>query len=90
MNEPVNPPKSAGRPIAMAKNGQLIIPSDLRKELGLEEGGTLLISVRGGEIRLRSPREHFKSLLTLFKADRGGPEDTNASSSDDSKEIGLG
>ena len=90
MNESVSPPKSVGRPIAMAKNGQLIIPADLRKELGLEEGGTLLISVRGGEIRLRSPREHFRSLLTLFKANSSRAEDNSTLSSDDTKEIGLG
>jgi AbrB family looped-hinge helix DNA binding protein len=40
-------------PVRMAANGRLSVPAKLRKALGLEEGGMVLLSLQDGEIRIR-------------------------------------
>ena len=37
----------------MAANGRLCVPAKLRKALGLEAGGVVVLSLQGGEIRIR-------------------------------------
>ncbi|MEO1745831.1 MAG: AbrB/MazE/SpoVT family DNA-binding domain-containing protein [Pseudomonadota bacterium] len=38
----------------MGSNGRLVIPASLRKELGLTEGGPVVIEAVGDELRVRS------------------------------------
>ena len=40
-------------PVRMAPNGRLSVPAKLRKALGLEEGGMVVLSLQDGEIRIR-------------------------------------
>ena len=39
--------------VTMGSNGRLVIPAALRKEIGLHDGNTVLLEVKGGELRLR-------------------------------------
>ncbi len=39
--------------VRVAENGRLSIPAKQRKLLGLEDGGVVVASVEGGELRLR-------------------------------------
>ncbi|UEM02776.1 AbrB/MazE/SpoVT family DNA-binding domain-containing protein [Skermanella rosea] len=38
--------------VAMAANGRLVIPANVRSELGLQEGGKFIVHVEDGQIRL--------------------------------------
>lgn len=40
------------RSVTMASNGRLVIPASVRAELGLEEGGHLILRVQDGTIVL--------------------------------------
>ena len=40
-------------PVRMAANGRLSVPAKLRKALGLEDGGVVVLSVHDGELRIR-------------------------------------
>jgi AbrB family looped-hinge helix DNA binding protein len=48
--------------IKVAENGRLSIPAQLRKQLGLEHGGTLVATIDGRELRLRSIRDVIAAL----------------------------
>ncbi|MBS0644200.1 MAG: AbrB/MazE/SpoVT family DNA-binding domain-containing protein [Proteobacteria bacterium] len=38
--------------IVMAANGRLVIPANVRSELGMQNGARFLVHVEGGQIRL--------------------------------------
>ncbi len=38
--------------VAMASNGRLVIPANVRAELGMQDGGTFILHMQHGEIRL--------------------------------------
>jgi AbrB family looped-hinge helix DNA binding protein len=38
--------------VAMASNGRLVIPANVRSELGMQDGGTFIVHVQNGQIRL--------------------------------------
>lgn len=38
--------------VAMASNGRLVIPANVRSELGMQDGGKFIVHVQNGEIRL--------------------------------------
>jgi AbrB family looped-hinge helix DNA binding protein len=38
--------------VAMAPNGRLVIPANVRSELGMQDGGKFIVHVQNGEIRL--------------------------------------
>lgn len=39
--------------VKIGTNGRLVIPATLRREVGLEEGDTVLLEATNGELRLR-------------------------------------
>jgi AbrB family looped-hinge helix DNA binding protein len=43
-------------PVRMAANGRLSVPARLRKALGLEAGGVVVLTLQEGEIRIRPIR----------------------------------
>ncbi len=38
--------------VAMASNGRLVIPANVRSELGMQDGGNFIVHVQNGQIRL--------------------------------------
>ncbi len=42
--------------IAMASNGRLVIPANVRSELGMQDGGNFIVHVQNGQIRLEPIR----------------------------------
>ena len=38
--------------VAMASNGRLVIPANVRSELGMQNGGNFIVHVEDGQIRL--------------------------------------
>jgi len=40
-------------PVRMAANGRLSVPARLRKALGLQKGGVVVLSLQDGELRIR-------------------------------------
>lgn len=42
--------------VAMASNGRLVIPANIRSELGMQDGGNFIIHVQNGHIRLEPIR----------------------------------
>ena len=38
--------------VAMASNGRLVIPANVRSELGMQDGGKFIVHVEDGQIRL--------------------------------------
>jgi AbrB family looped-hinge helix DNA binding protein len=45
--------ESAAR-IKVSPTGRLSLPADLRREVGLERGGTVVVELKGGAIELRT------------------------------------
>jgi AbrB family looped-hinge helix DNA binding protein len=42
--------------VAMAPNGRLVIPANVRSELGMQDGGNFIVHVQNGQIRLEPIR----------------------------------
>lgn len=42
--------------VAMASNGRLVIPANVRSELGMLDGGNFIVHVHNGQIRLEPIR----------------------------------
>jgi AbrB family looped-hinge helix DNA binding protein len=38
--------------VAMARNGRLVIPANVRSELGMQDGGNFIVHMQDGQIRL--------------------------------------
>ncbi|MEA1049039.1 AbrB/MazE/SpoVT family DNA-binding domain-containing protein [Lamprobacter modestohalophilus] len=49
--------------LTVSSRGQVTLPAGMRKQLGIEPGGTLLVEAREGELRLKPAtvleREHY-------------------------------
>ena len=46
-----------GNVVKLGTNGRLVIPAKVRKALGLSPGDSLLMTVRNGELLIRTPAE---------------------------------
>ncbi|MDI6711232.1 MAG: AbrB/MazE/SpoVT family DNA-binding domain-containing protein [Bacillota bacterium] len=67
--------------VRLSSKGQLTLPAEIRRELGLKQGARLLISLERNEIRIReakedrspgfTPESGFFALMGSFS----GPED---------------
>ena len=62
--------------LRIGRRGQITIPSDLRRELRLEEGGHLMTVVRDGELVLRPAGRSILELRGSVPVD--GPQDFEA------------
>jgi AbrB family looped-hinge helix DNA binding protein len=51
----------------IVSGGRLQIPADLRKQLGIEEGDSVVMEVVNNELRIRSQRESIKRIQELLK-----------------------
>lgn len=59
----------------LAEGGRVVIPAELRKELGLCVGDTLLILVEDGELHIFTPRQGIKRAQEIVR--RYVPEGTS-------------
>ena len=48
-------------------NGRLVLPAQLRKELGVDKGGQLVARLVDGEVRLTTPDRALDEARTLFR-----------------------
>lgn len=51
--------------VTMAANGRLVVPAPLRTEIGMQDGGALVVSVQDGKLVL----EPYKLVLERIRAE---------------------
>lgn len=51
----------------VAHNGRLVLPKMVREALGMADGGTVVFSVEGGEVKLTSIRQSVKHAQELYR-----------------------
>lgn len=51
--------------IRVAEGGRVVIPAEVRRELGLEIGDDLILQIENGELRLLTPREAVRRAQEL-------------------------
>jgi AbrB family looped-hinge helix DNA binding protein len=54
--------------VRLGSNGRLVIPAELRKELGMSEGDVLLIRTVDGEVRISTPAAAITRAQELVRA----------------------
>ena len=55
-------PKATGTAtttVKVSRTGRLSLPADVRRQMGLENGGTVVVDASDGEVRLRTVDEIF-------------------------------
>ena len=53
--------------IKVAQNGRMVLPRSVRDALGMADGGTLVLSVEGDEVKLTSIRQSIKRAQDLYR-----------------------
>jgi AbrB family looped-hinge helix DNA binding protein len=51
----------------VAHNGRLVLPKKVREALGMADGGTVVFSVEGDEIKLTSIRQSIERAQELYR-----------------------
>jgi AbrB family looped-hinge helix DNA binding protein len=54
--------------VRVSENGRLVLPRSVRKALGMEGGGVLVLSVEGDTVTLTSMRQSISKAQTLYRA----------------------
>lgn len=54
--------------VRVASNGRLVLPKAIRKALGLEDAGVIVMSVVDGEVRLTSMAKNVAAAQAYYKA----------------------
>lgn len=69
------PPPQPGRPyrVRVADGGRIVIPAELRKELGIDEGHVVILSLDGSELRIATLGEAIRKVQAYFRG-LGSPE----------------
>jgi AbrB family looped-hinge helix DNA binding protein len=64
-----------GIEIKVAANGRMVLPADVRKRLGLEDGGKLILDESEYGLQLTNARQRAKAAQELYrKYSRGKPQ----------------
>lgn len=53
--------------VRVAHNGRLVLPKMVREALGMADGGTVVFSVEGNEVRLTSIRQSIRHAQDLYR-----------------------
>lgn len=53
--------------VQVAQNGRMVLPKPVRDALGMADGGTVLLSVEGDEVKLTSIRHSIKRAQDLYQ-----------------------
>ena len=56
------------------RSGRLLVPRELRRQLGIAGGGRVSLSIEGGELRVRTVDESIRRLQELSKPYLSGEE----------------
>ena len=62
MNSMINEQKGKIRTVTVNERGQIVIPEDIRKDIGIENATTLIIIEKNGEIVIRKESEVLEAL----------------------------
>lgn len=54
-------------PMKMSEGGRVVVPAEIRKALGIEDGDIVLWELGDGEARLRTRREHMRRAQALVR-----------------------
>lgn len=60
--------------VKVSESGRLSLPAEVRRELGIEKGGTLLLETKGGEVRLTTFKERVRRVQALARELLAGQE----------------
>jgi AbrB family looped-hinge helix DNA binding protein len=64
-----------GVQVKVAANGRIVLPADVRKQLGLEGGGTLMLSVDEFGVTLTTFQHRIAKAQALYKEMMKGKQD---------------
>jgi AbrB family looped-hinge helix DNA binding protein len=64
-----------GIEIKVAANGRMVLPADVRKRMGLENGGKLILSESELGLELTNGRQRVKRAQSLYKRYSAGKTD---------------
>lgn len=53
--------------VKLGENGRVVIPAEVRKDLNLQTGDDLLLTVEDGEIRICSQRQAYEKARSLVQ-----------------------
>lgn len=53
--------------IKVAHNGRMVLPRSVREALGMENGGIVVLSVEGDEVKLSSIRQSIQRAQQLYR-----------------------
>ena len=53
--------------VKVAQNGRLVLPKSVREALGMADGGTVVFSVEGGEVKLTSIHQSIRHAQELYR-----------------------
>ena len=61
-------------PATIDASGRLLIPREQRKQLGLEKGGRVTLSIEDGDLRVRTVEESIRRLQELTRPYLSSPD----------------
>jgi antitoxin PrlF len=64
-----------GIQVKVAANGRFVLPADVRKQLGLEKGGTLMLNVDEFGVTLTTFQQRIAKAQALYKEMMKGKQD---------------
>jgi AbrB family looped-hinge helix DNA binding protein len=64
-----------GVQVKVAANGRIVLPADVRKQLGLEGGGTLMLNVDEFGVTLTTFQQRIAKAQALYKEMMKGKQD---------------
>lgn len=53
--------------VRVAQNGRMVLPRAVRKALGMTDGGTVVLSIEGDEVKLSSIRRSIRHAQELYR-----------------------
>lgn len=53
--------------VRVAQNGRMVLPRSVREVLGMADGGTVILSIEGDEVKLTSVRQSVKHAQALYR-----------------------
>lgn len=53
--------------VRVAQNGRMVLPRAVRNALGMADGGTIVVSIEGDEVKLSSIRNSIRRAQALYR-----------------------
>ncbi len=61
--------------VKLSAKGQIVVPQEIREEIGVQPGGKLVVLLRGKEVVLLSPDEYARQTCGMLKGAWGGTQE---------------